>query len=142
MTSSSLLALACGALLLVQGCTRGPQQTVPLPALERAGGQMAWRGELPCADCDGIDTRLLLRRATDAGQYRLVETFVTGESGARFVDDGGWQRDGDLIRTRGEDGSRRVFALQPDGSLRPSSADGASLPNRETARLRPVSARR
>ncbi len=125
-------------LLLLGGCGGATPATVPLPQLEQAGGRMEWRGLLPCADCDGIQVQLQLLRAAGDDEYRMVEVYLTGDGGARFVEGGRWHRDGDLIRIAGEDGDRRTYALLPDRSLRISDARGRPLPRRERNLLRPL----
>lgn len=125
-------------LLLAGGCGGTKPATVPLPQLEQAGGHMQWRGQLPCADCDGIDVQLQLVHAADGDAYRLVEVYLLGDDGVRFVERGHWRRDGDLIRIEGQGGSRRAFALQPDGSLQLSDAHGRAVPSRRRFPLRPM----
>lgn len=128
------------SVLLLAGCDGAQHATVPLPQLEQAGGRMQWRGQLPCADCDGIDVQLQLVHAADGDAYRLVEVYRLGDDGVRFVERGHWRRDGDLIRIQAQDGSRRTFALQPDRSLRLSDAHGRAVPDRVRYPLRPLSA--
>lgn len=130
---------ALASLLLLGGCGGAAPATVPLPQLEQAGGgRMEWRGLLPCADCEGIQVQLQLRRAAGDDEYRMVEVYLTGDGGARFVEGGRWRRDGDLIRIAGEDGDRRTYVLLPDRSLRISDARGRPLPQRERNLLRPL----
>lgn len=128
------------ALVLAGGCGGAKHATVPLPQLEQAGGRMQWRGQLPCADCDGIQVLLQLERAVDGDAYRLVEVYLTGDRGVQFVERGHWRREADLIIIQGPGDSRRVFALQLDGSLRLSDAHGSAVPHHERYQLRPMPA--
>lgn len=138
MIGAATVAIALlGATLAA--CTRAPQQTVALPALDGGRGRMAWQGELPCADCDGIKTYLLLQREGERRGFRLIEIFALGDDGARFDDDGSWTREGDLIRTLGRDGSTRVYGLLAGGGLQPRDARGKSFARHDDALLLPVS---
>jgi len=103
-------------------------------------GEIQWRGAWPCADCDGIDAQLVLRRAGDRNTYSLAETYRSGEQGARFVETGRWQREGALLRLRGDGASTRVYALLADGRLEARDAHGAPLPDAAGAPMLPVSA--
>ena len=119
-----LLALA----LCAAGCGRdaGPAPPVLAP-LERGDGRVAWGGMQPCADCEAIDTRLVLAR--DAGERRFVLTEVyLAEPPMRFVSSGRWQRDGDLLQLEAEDGARLRYALLDDGRLQPRDLRGRRLP--------------
>ena len=134
----------CAGLLVavLAGCG-GPSPpaadaTQPLQQLADGDGRIEWRGTLACADCDGIDTQLVLLRAGSMRDYSLSEMFVAGGQGARFVEHGRWQRQADLLRLRGDRGSRRVFALLPGGRLQPRDDHGRPLPLRADDFLVPV----
>lgn len=126
------------ALLLLTACSRTAQTTIPLPALDSGSGRMAWRGMLPCADCDGIQTSLQLQRSGERRGYQLVEVYVLGDQGARYVDSGRWARDGDLIRTVGADGSPRTWSLLPGGGMQPRDAAGKPFAMMQGAALAPA----
>lgn len=120
-------------------------QPAPAPATAAQArldvdGEIQWRGAWPCADCDGIDAQLVLRRAGDRSSYSLAETYRVSGQGARFMDTGTWQRDGALVRLRGDAGSTHVFALLADGRLEARDAHGAPLPGVADATMLPVSA--
>ena len=79
-----------------------------------------WLGVLPCADCDGIQTRLQLRRAGGRQTYALEETYLGADGEAVFTQAGQWVRDdGDegVFRLDPESPASRRYALRPDGSL-------------------------
>lgn len=100
-----------------------------------------WHGVLGCADCDGIDTELVLQRVDAVREYRLSETYLAGDQGARFVDHGHWRRHADLLQLQGDNGSLRVFALLDDGGLQPRDGRGQPLAPRDGDVLEPVAAR-
>lgn len=75
--------------------------------------ERSWQGVLPCSDCDGIRTRLTLRRDDDGNQdFELEETYLGAEAGNVFTLAGAW-REG---RQGTEDGTVTVFRLDPDGA--------------------------
>ena len=79
-----------------------------------------WLGVLPCADCDGIQTRLQLRRDGGRQTYALEETYLGADGEAVFTQAGQWVReDGDdgAFRLDPDSPASRRYALRPDGSL-------------------------
>lgn len=120
---------------MAAGCGDGPGTdrhagARPAPHLPPFAGdarQLAWQGLLACADCDGIDTRLLLLREGEP-RYELVETYLAEDGGARFVERGRWVREGRLLRLQAEGAGERVFAIEGDGQLSLRDADGNASP--------------
>jgi hypothetical protein len=136
MRASTRLPLAMLAVLLaVAGCRREP---VPLPGIAKGDGRVEWRGITPCADCDAIAVRLVLRRERGEQRYLLEETYFTGDAGERFVDRGRWRHETGLLRLEGADGSRRTFALGEDGRLRARDSRGRALAVQDDAALSPL----
>jgi uncharacterized lipoprotein NlpE involved in copper resistance len=88
---------------------------------------LQWRGLLGCADCDGIQTRLLLHHGATGREFQLTEIYLAHGQGARFDDHGHWQRQADLLQLQGDSGSLRVYALLKDGGLQPRDGHGAVL---------------
>jgi copper homeostasis protein (lipoprotein) len=117
------------------GCGRAP---VPLRAIADGDGRVEWHGTAACADCERIDTRLALEREGDARRYSLIETYVAGEAGARFVERGQWRQDAALLHLAGSNGSRRTYALLDDGRLQARDSHGRRLQVRDDALLSPV----
>ncbi|MEP6634519.1 MAG: copper resistance protein NlpE N-terminal domain-containing protein [Luteimonas sp.] len=142
MRLSAPAPLACFAAVLacLTACDANAPLAPPLPQIERGDGRIAWQGALACADCDGIDTQLVLERAGNVRSYALTETFRSTDGGAQFAESGRWQRVGDLIRMQGDGGSLRAYALMPDGSLQPRDPRGRRFPDREGDVLLPVTA--
>jgi copper homeostasis protein (lipoprotein) len=119
-----------GLVVLLAGCGGSPPvapDTPTLRTLSDRDGRIEWRAMLPCADCDGIESQLVLRRAGPASEYTLSETFLVGDQGARFVEHGQWRQQRALLRLRGDGGSERVYALLPDGRLQQRDAHGRAL---------------
>lgn len=137
--ASAVLALA----VLVTGCDGGRdagRNPSPAAAQLDADGRIEWQAVLACADCDGIETALVLNRSGDQRDYTLTETFLADDGGDRFVEQGMWLREDELIRLQSAGKGLRVFALLPDGRLEPRDHRGRRFAPRPGDALMPVSA--
>lgn len=137
MKTPALIHLVPGMLagVLLAGCAHNtepaPQPLKPRPTLasdHNARNSLDWagtyEGTLPCADCPGIQTRLML---TPQGEYELQTRYLDRQAQpsverGRFE----WQADGSTIRLGQAAGGQtyfvtegRVIQLYQDGS-RPS----------------------
>lgn len=128
------LAWLCPAFLpfAIVGCARAP---VPLPGIAQGDGRVEWHGTAPCADCAGIDTRLVLERDGQDRGYMLVETYVADAGDLRFVDHGQWRQEAALLQLRGDAGSRRTYEVRADGRLQSRDSHGRPLPLQDGALL-------
>ena len=140
--SRTLPLLLLAATFALAGCDRdtapatdgpdasaGPDATADARA-EADDFERTWLGVLPCADCDGIQTRLQLQRDGDAQTYDLEETYLGADGEAVFTQAGKWvQEDGDGVSFHLDPdtpGGRR-YALRADGSLDLLDSHGAPL---------------
>jgi len=137
--SAFLLLLAATLALALAGCERDAatdaarddaDATATAPADEafEAGEdfERTWLGVLPCADCDGIQTRLQLVRAGDERTYALEETYLGAEGEAVFRQEGRWVEEPvEGLDAAGTSGYRldpgtpasRRYLLRADGAL-------------------------
>lgn len=133
---ATLAVVACGEMPAPdkQGTTGRAQ---PLPPFVESAGQLAWEGVLACADCEGIETRLVLDREGDdrilgsgsaQPRYELLETFRADDGGERYREQGQWQREGRLLRLQADAGGERVFVIERDGQLSLRDANGDAPP--------------
>jgi copper homeostasis protein (lipoprotein) len=109
------------------------------------GGERTWQGVLPCSDCLGIDTRLVLRMEGNRRHYVLEETYLGASEPNRFERKGGWieMREGHddaagTVYVLDPDRAPRRFRLQPDGGvelLTGGGSDGAPSPEYRLQRL-------
>ena len=153
MSRFNVAPLLLAAVVLLGACQReqGSSTAVAPPAAGEAdtplaefGAERVWQGVLPCSDCLGIDTRLVLREEGRQRRYRLEETYLGATEPNRFERQGRWQE------TRmGEDAAATVvfvldpeqaprrFRLQPDGGLElmTSGHDAPSAPEYRLQRL-------
>lgn len=101
--SRSAFLLLLAATLALAGCERDPATDAArddADAVTAAPGdepfeagedfERTWLGVLPCADCDGIQTRLRLERSGDERTYALEETYLGAEGEAVFRQEGRW----------------------------------------------------
>jgi hypothetical protein len=131
------LAWSVVLLVLLAGCQRSPSNDVPRMPLG-SGASIEWQGRRACADCAGIATRLILQQGDGRQEYELTETFLSTGGETRFAEHGRWHRQAALLQLQGDTGSRRAFALLPDGRLQPSDGHGAPLSMDEDTLLVPV----
>jgi copper homeostasis protein (lipoprotein) len=124
--------LLFAATLALAACGREPdaEADAPAPAAPVDDAPLAagddfertWLGVLPCADCDGIQTRLQLVRDGDRQTYSLEETYLGADGEAVFTQDGRWvteegDPDGPTYRLDPGAPASRLYRLRPDGTL-------------------------
>lgn len=131
--------------VLLAACGRGqeaPPARSDAPGLgsspgsgtERAdGNERIWSGVLPCSDCAGVDTRLVLRINGPRRRFELTETYIGGQGETRFSRKGEWIEstrviDGESLASYTLDpgAGAQVFVLRPEGAL--ELLDGAGRP--------------
>lgn len=109
-----------------------------LTALAAGDATLEWRGVRGCADCDGIETVLVLERAGEAQRFELIETYLAMPESARFADSGDWALDGQALRLQADDGGERHYALLRGGRLQPGDGQGRAFSRREADLLVPA----
>ena len=124
MSRSAIPLLLFAAVLALAGCDREPASdaadaTTAAPSAEvpLAPGEdfeRTWLGVLPCADCDGIQTRLQLVRDGDERTYALEETYLGAEEGeAVFRQEGRWVEEPVAGLEDDGDGGTSGYRLDP-----------------------------
>lgn len=137
---AALPAAVLAAMLALAACGRGAApgtgasdssvaQSAPLGA--EGDSERTWAGLLPCSDCQGVDTRLVLRAHGSRRDYLMTETYLAADGGKRFTRAGAWSEaklpvDGGETFVYQLDPERagERYALQPDGALELLDADG------------------
>ena len=120
--------LLLATVVLLAGCDAAAPPAGRRATQPASGSAMEFRGERPCADCNGIEAWLRLEQEGEAQRYRLVERYRSGARERQFEDAGEWRAEGDLLRLRSRDGGERVYARLPDGALEARDAHGQPLP--------------
>jgi copper homeostasis protein (lipoprotein) len=115
-TTALVFAIALGA------CQKQPEAAAPPMAandapggaIEEAERERVWQGVLPCSDCLGIDTRLVLRVVGGRRSYVLEETYLGASEPNHFEREGRWVE----AREGRDDAAATVFVLDPDRAPR------------------------
>ncbi len=130
---------AAASVLWLAGCDlRRAPGDADLPGLVSGDAALEWRGMRSCADCDGIETVLVLERAGGTQRFELIETYLAMPDSARFADTGAWSLDGQAVRLYADDGAQRHYALLRGGRLQPGDAEGRAFSRREADLLLPA----
>jgi copper homeostasis protein (lipoprotein) len=145
--------LLVAVVLLLGACQRSEEPqgagTAAAPGAADApladfGAERTWQGVLPCSDCLGIDTRLVLREEGRQRRYRLEETYLGAGEPNRFERQGPWleTRLGEgvaptVVIVLDPERAPRRFRLQPDGGLElmTGEADAPTAPEYRLQRL-------
>lgn len=93
--------------------------------------EATWTGVLPCADCDGIETRLTLSRTGGEARFELEERYLGVADAGTFIQAGTWDarrdEDGQVTYRLDPEGSDLRWRTRPDGSLEGVDAGGRPL---------------
>lgn len=94
-----------------------------------ADTERTWVGLLPCSDCQGIDTRLVLRLKDGRRTYLMSETYLGSIGNNSFDTAGTWMEtvgkaDGRVVYILDPERTGQRFALQPDGALEALDGNG------------------
>jgi len=129
------LLLAC----LLAGCVRDDGADPGLSAAGAGHGTIEWRGSLPCADCEAIDTRLVLQRDAGAQRYELVEVYVAVDGSMSFEARGEWRLHHALLSPEPDTARPRRYRVVHGGALQVRDMGGRPFPGRDGDLLQPVS---
>lgn len=135
-------AIAVLGLMALLGACRGEGTAAPevIAPIDNANGRLDWAGMQPCADCDGIETHLALVNEGGRRSFVLTETYLAARP-VRFVENGQWQREGELLLLTSRNDARLAYAVLEDGRLQPRDGRGRRLPGNDgDGLLNPVSA--
>lgn len=110
----AILSLAAVMTLFgLMGCNnRGEVQIVsPAQQQELKPMQQSWRGTLPCADCEGIDTSLFLEKD---GTWVMNQGYQGGKAATEFAAYGAWARTADKLVLTDAKGEKLYFRVKGD----------------------------
>lgn len=133
-------AIAAVLLCLALGACGGARDEDPsLAAMEAVHGTAVWQGRLPCADCDAIETRLVLERRDDGDRlYALEEVYVAAGETAQFEEEGEWRLRDAMLSLESDAGGLRRYRLVHGGALQVRDPQGRLYPGREHDLLLPA----
>ena len=129
---------ACSRFALF-GCNhRAENDTVQPAAMEELKPmQQSWRGVLPCADCEGIDTSLFLEKD---GTWVMNEHYQgAGREPSSFASYGTWARTADKLVLTNSKGEKSYFRAKGD-KLEMLDRNGSPIQSPLNYTLEPVKA--
>lgn len=95
----------------------------------------AYRGVIPCADCEGIQVTLALRQG---GRYSLQEHYLK-PGGVNIIQQGNWSRTAEKLVLVSDKGEKRYFRPR-DSGLEMTDANGEAISTTLSYRLLPTEA--
>jgi len=127
--SAIFSVVAASALFVLMGCHNRAEMEVLEPTQAEAlkPMQQSWRGVLPCADCEGIETSLFLEKD---GTWVMNQHYQGAKAPSTFATYGTWASTADkLVLTATAAGGGGLFPCQ---RRRAGDARHAGQPHRVT----------
>lgn len=137
MKKAILSLAAVITLFALMGCNnRDGEVVTPVQAQTLKPMQQSWRGVLPCADCEGIDTSLFLEKD---GTWVMNQRYAGANGHRAFASYGKWARTADKLVLTDASGEKRYF--HPKGeALEMLDREGNPIDSRLNYTLQPVKA--
>ncbi|MGQ9450642.1 envelope stress response activation lipoprotein NlpE [Leclercia sp. TB492] len=98
--------------------------------------QQSWRGVLPCADCEGIETSLFLEKD---GSWVMNQHYQGAKAPSSFASYGTWARTADKLVLTDTAGEKRYFRAKGEG-LEMLDMQGNPIESQFNYTLAPVTA--
>ena len=114
MKSAIFSVVAASALFVLMGCHNRAEMQVLEPTQAEAlkPMQQSWRGVLPCADCEGIETSLFLEKD---GTWVMNQHYQGAKAPSSFASYGTWARTADKLVLTDTAGEKRYFRAKGEG---------------------------
>ena len=114
MKSAIFSVVAASALFVLMGCHNRAEMEVLEPTQAEAlkPMQQSWRGVLPCADCEGIETSLFLEKD---GTWVMNQHYQGATAPSTFASYGTWARTADKLVLTATAGEKRYFRAKGEG---------------------------
>jgi len=112
--SAIFSVVAASALFVLMGCHNRAEMEVLEPTQAEAlkPMQQSWRGVLPCADCEGIETSLFLEKD---GTWVMNQHYQSAKAPSTFASYGTWARTADKLVLTDTAGEKRYFRAKGEG---------------------------
>ncbi|CBG86980.1 envelope stress response activation lipoprotein NlpE [Citrobacter rodentium] len=139
MKKTLISAIAVLSLFTLFGCNNRSEVDVlqPTRAAELKPMQQSWRGILPCADCEGIETSLFLEKD---GTWVMNQRYLGArEEPSSFASYGTWARTADKLVLTDSNGEKTYYRAKGD-SLEMLDRDGNPIQSQFNYTLAPVKA--
>ena len=107
-------ALAVSTLFALFGCNNRSETQVlqPTQTEELKPMQQSWRGVLPCADCEGIETSLFLQKD---GTWVMNQRYQGAKEPSSFATYGTWARTAEKLVLTDTAGEKTYFRAKGEG---------------------------
>lgn len=139
MKKTLLSAMAAFTLFALIGCNNRTDVDViqPTQVAELKPMQQSWRGILPCADCEGIETSLFLEKD---GTWVMNERYQgVREEPSSFASYGTWARTADKLVLTDSQGEKSWYRAKGE-ALEMLDREGNPIESQLNYRLAPVKA--
>lgn len=138
MKSAIFSVVAASALFVLMGCHNRAEMEVLEPTQAEAlkPMQQSWRGVLPCADCEGIETSLFLEKD---GTWVMNQHYQGAKAPSTFASYGTWARTADKLVLTDTAGEKRYFRAKGEG-LEMLDMQGNPIESQFNYTLAPVTA--
>ncbi|MDA8503019.1 MULTISPECIES: envelope stress response activation lipoprotein NlpE [unclassified Citrobacter] len=140
MVKTAILSLAAVfTLFALIGCNNRSEVDVlqPTQAAELKPMQQSWRGILPCADCEGIETSLFLEKD---GTWVMNERYQgVRDEPSSFASYGSWARTADKLVLTDSKGEKSYYRAKGE-ALEMLDREGNPIESQLNYTLQPVSA--
>lgn len=137
MKKTLLSAMAAFTLFALIGCNNRSEVDViqPTQVAELKPMQQSWRGILPCADCEGIETSLFLEKD---GTWVMNERYQgVREEPSSFASYGTWARTADKLVLTDSQGEKSYYRAKGD-ALEMLDREGNPIESQFNYTLAPV----
>ncbi|MCP1630800.1 copper homeostasis protein (lipoprotein) [Citrobacter amalonaticus] len=137
MKKTLLSAIAAFTLFALIGCNNRSEVDViqPTQVAELKPMQQSWRGILPCADCEGIETSLFLEKD---GTWVMNERYQgVREEPSSFASYGTWARTADKLVLTDSQGEKSYYRAKGD-ALEMLDREGNPIESQFNYTLAPV----
>ena len=131
--------VAVAALIALPGCNNmtDTQALQPVQSETLKPMQQSWRSVLPCADCEGIETSLLLEKD---GSWVMNEHYLGGKGEpSSFASYGSWARTADKLVLTDSKGEKRYYRAKGE-ALEMLDLEGNPIVSSFNYTLEPVQA--
>ena len=138
MKTVILSALAASTLFALIGCNNRAEMQViqPTQSAELKPMQQSWRGVLPCADCEGIETTLFLEKD---GTWVMNQRYQGAKEPSSFATYGKWARTAEKLVLIDAQGEKTFFRAKGEG-MEMLDREGNPIESQFNYTLAPVNA--
>lgn len=138
MKTVILSALAASTLFALIGCNNRAEMQViqPTQSAELKPMHQSWRGVLPCADCEGIETTLFLEKD---GTWVMNQRYQGAKEPSSFATYGKWARTAEKLVLIDAQGEKTFFRAKGEG-MEMLDREGNPIESQFNYTLAPVNA--